>query len=288
MASRAWYYQRSLIEELPKFPINGPLQELEKVTSITFHHTGASVIPDMNHQQEIEFLKRTNRDYWTNRKTGKVNEFGLTGYAIGYNWAVFESGRIYELRGFKYRCAANGTTAFNEPSTAILVITGFTEVPTEAQVQSVRNLCFDLNTVYGRQLEHKGHRDWKPTECPGNIQYKLVKSGYYLPVDEPITTEPEPTLPVGKEFNGMLFNCFEGTARWTVLFWNGVELKWISSSRSYNLLKEVTPIKSLNDDTELFDIIQDSKTIGKYPTVDNGLTSTLNAPQLNAWIMNRG
>ena len=87
--------------------------------------------------------------------------------AIGYNYAVGQSGKIYRLRGENASGATSGDfdndgIPENNEARAILWIGGLGQTPTEAALRSIAQLIADdprLVTV---------HSDHKSTGCPGD------------------------------------------------------------------------------------------------------------------------
>lgn len=96
---------------------------------------------------------------------------------IGYNFLVFQSGRIYEGRGWD-RVGAH-TAGHNSRSVGIcLVINADTTPPHDAIIEAVQNLIGTgirlgkIEPLY----ELKGHRDYASTRCPGRHVYTMLGS----------------------------------------------------------------------------------------------------------------
>ena len=111
---------------------------------------------------------------------------GTRGWSdIAYSFAVApRSGRVYELRGWGAKPGA--TKGYNHLSYAIVIIgdTGQQKVSKEC-VDSVHALI-----RLGQSLGHitpdanvRGHRDVKPTACPGDSAYTAIVEKQPVPVE---------------------------------------------------------------------------------------------------------
>lgn len=255
-------------------PVAGP-GFLFPIRDITFHWPGSDKpYGIMDEVREGQFLRNIQNDYLTNR-----------GYSIGYSYAFFQSGRVYEVRGTSIRCAANGEAAWNLYGIAYFCVLGRGEIPTPAMENALRATTRELDVFTGKVIPHKGHRDWKPTECCGELLYGRVKAGHYHyrepepPIVKPPTNPPTP--PVGKKGKPkMLLSYNDGIQGVTQLFWDGVSLKWYKSGRTANLLKLSKPEEAFVTTEELIDLINDSTCVGNCPWT----FPTLEA----AWVKNGG
>lgn len=89
---------------------------------------------------------------------------------IAYNWLVFQSGRIYEGRGWDWTGAH--TEGQNSKSVGIcLVIDGTTTVPTDAAVEAVREILETGVRIGALAPDHRlaGHGDFARKDCPGAL-----------------------------------------------------------------------------------------------------------------------
>ncbi|RME20212.1 MAG: N-acetylmuramoyl-L-alanine amidase [Deltaproteobacteria bacterium] len=147
--------------------------DLNALRYITLHYIGADGVDLSDIPQ---FLRNAQLDYVLNR-----------GYSLGYNSAVDPDGGEWEIRGFDYRCAANGSQATNIPSYAILLMLPNTwSVPPPAQIEGVRQLVAKIRATAAAAgnddfLEINGHRDLKATSCPGDIIYDMIQDGTFEP-----------------------------------------------------------------------------------------------------------
>lgn len=142
-------------------------------TAVIIHYTAASTTPE-SESTVAAYLRRIQRDYAANR-----------GYSIGYNWCVDRHGRVWELRGDDYKCAANGnTTTNNDP--AILCLVDAADPANEPMTAAIQDIVTHCEKQAGRSLTVKGHRDVRATSCPGDGLYGQVTAGTFRP------TAPEP------------------------------------------------------------------------------------------------
>ena len=158
----------------PAYPVSSSSwMDINALSYITLHYIGADGV---NLSDIPQFLRNAQLDYVLNR-----------GYSLGYNSAVDEDGEEWEIRGFDYRCAANGTQATNIPSYSIVLLLPNTwSVPPTAQIDGVRNLVSKIRATAaaagnGDFLEINGHRDLKPTSCPGDPIYTMIQNGTFEP-----------------------------------------------------------------------------------------------------------
>ena len=86
---------------------------------------------------------------------------------IGYGWVLFESGRLYEGRGFEVQ-AAHCPGHNDEPSVS-LAGDYTSRPPTLLQRRTFKQLQSALGTP-----EAAGHRDGFPTACPGDAAYEAL------------------------------------------------------------------------------------------------------------------
>jgi hypothetical protein len=123
---------------------------------------------------------------------------------IGYQYLVDESGRVYEGRWSgtdgdpAHDGAGNGVTAahvagYNSANLGIAMVGTFSEQPPTSSAQrSLESLLADLARRHGIDPQGSGpytnpatgatwdgpnvaaHRDWAPTECPGEALYALL------------------------------------------------------------------------------------------------------------------
>lgn len=170
--------------QLPSQPIrSGSAMSISSLRYITIHYNGGNLDLDGkdNVYQDSDFiqiLRNTQNGYLTSR-----------GYSLGYNSAIAPNGDEWEIRGLRYRCAANGCTAVNKPGYAIIImLPSITATPTQAQIQGALAAIARVRAAVKaagnpHTLTINGHRDVRPlcgsggTACPGDKLYQLIKNG---------------------------------------------------------------------------------------------------------------
>ncbi|MGW2371648.1 GH25 family lysozyme [Kitasatospora sp. NPDC001683] len=98
---------------------------------------------------------------------------------IAYNELVCEHGYRFEGRGHNVWSGANGNTELNAQHYAICALLGSTgsTVPTDAQLNGLRDAIEDYQANAAAGPEIRGHRDGYPTDCPGGPLYAWVQAG---------------------------------------------------------------------------------------------------------------
>ncbi|MEU4296334.1 GH25 family lysozyme [Kitasatospora aureofaciens] len=98
---------------------------------------------------------------------------------IAYNELVCEHGYRFEGRGHGVRSGANGDQALNAQHYAICALLGSSgsTVPTDAQLQGLRDAIEDYQHNAAAGPEIRGHRDGYSTDCPGDALYAWVQAG---------------------------------------------------------------------------------------------------------------
>jgi hypothetical protein len=96
---------------------------------------------------------------------------------IAYNAVGCPHGYVFEGRGRGRRSAANGTTAGNSGSDATCYLGGEGDEFTEAGKRAMKA---SSNWLTSPGSVRHGHRDWKPTTCPGDTIYGWVTAGQPL------------------------------------------------------------------------------------------------------------
>lgn len=152
---------------------------------MTVHYTGVARV-NRTQDQIASYIKATER-YHMNRDPNMS--------AIGYNFAVDKWGRVWELRGWGFRNAANGTSS-NSASFSVVCLVGVEDVPTSEMVEALRSLYADGCRRFGRSLAVRGHQEHKATSCPGGalmalIRSRSIQSGATIPAP-PAIPEPQP------------------------------------------------------------------------------------------------
>lgn len=233
------------------YPITGPAFEWP-LESLVFHWPGfTSQKQFITPREEADHLRAVQRDYVNNRQPS---------YSIGYNWGFFQSGRVYELRGDTYRCAANGTYATNVKRMAFYVVLSPGERPSRAMTDSIIEMVHWLDGVGKKELPHFRHMDLKATTCPGEVLAPMVLKGdFHWKAPEP----PDPILVPSSTEVEMIINYNKEAENWTALFWNGVDLKWYSSGNVYALQAGARQVDV--NYAILTQLINDSRCVGPCP-----------------------
>ena len=135
------------------------------VKRLTVHHTGehlsASGLSDQAVMRKIERYH--------------VEQLGWA--AIGYHFLIGRNGVIFEGRPLAWRGAHCGG-ANNQHNVGVTII-GYWEdrLPSAQQLSSLEKFLDQLREKHGIPMhECYGHRDWKPTLCPGSALYAWLET----------------------------------------------------------------------------------------------------------------
>lgn len=102
---------------------------------------------------------------------------------IGYHYVAMPNGDVQRGRPRQYEGAH--TQGDNYHTIGICCSNTFMGaiVPTDKMIESVSLLVANLCDIYGLDIQHdvsfnivKGHRDFMPTECPGDNLYKMLQT----------------------------------------------------------------------------------------------------------------
>jgi len=129
------------------------------------------------------------------RKVRAIERFHVAtrGWAgIAYNALVCPHGWVFEGRGVWTMSAANGNTYVNGRWYAVCYLSGKGDRFTAAAKVGFRAAFAWLATEGGAGPRRNGHRDHKPTECPGDVIYRWVHSTDF---STPIPTSEEDDMP---------------------------------------------------------------------------------------------
>ena len=147
-------------------------------TSVTVHWNGGAVDENADPFEVI----RADAQFHINKNWGD-SAHPAYGDGLMYHRMYARDGRVFQTRdddAVLYHCGASG----NSTSFAWQVMTGSGQNATPAQMASLRR---DLAAM---GLPAKGHRDWSPTQCPGDEIYALVYSDWEEE-DMPFSTDPD-------------------------------------------------------------------------------------------------
>ena len=135
------------------------------VTRITLHHTAE--VAGMATRTDAELVKGIQNFHRNTR-----------GWAdIGYHWIIGLHGDVYEGRALNVQGAHAGG-GNNVGNLGISVIGYFTKaLPSSRQMRTTERFLTAQLAHYGVPIaELHGHRDFKPTECPGSTLYAWLQA----------------------------------------------------------------------------------------------------------------
>lgn len=112
------------------------------------------------------------RAYMREIQNFHMNVRGWSDYA--YNYALFQSGRVYAGRTFQYVPASQAP--FNTHGVSLTCNIGTGDQPSVAMRNTMREFVRWAEKYAGHDLHVKGHRDVNQTSCPGDRLYRLVPS----------------------------------------------------------------------------------------------------------------
>jgi hypothetical protein len=223
---QAWVPDPSFRDSVPAAP--------KKKVGVVIHYPG---VIEGNYKEIHDVVAAVRGQQASYRRT--------RGYDLGYNYVVDQQGRTAVVRGL-YKSAANGTTDGNNWYLAIQILVDPDEGLNAFNVLAVQRIIHHLRTVEGYDPAILGHRNVKPTGCPGDQIYAWMKAGGFEPKPEewpenrfnpwagrygPLPSTPKPTLHGGETGNyvvsylqGVLINEFgqvitdpDGTYGWSTV-----------------------------------------------------------------------
>ena len=103
-------------------------------------------------------------------------------------------GTVFEGRGLLLQTGANGTNASNRDYLAICLLIGPGQTPTEAMVEAARSRIAIVRHFQPQATKIVGHKDLKPTTCPGPEVTRMIRAGMFNP-DAGDITIPKPDSP---------------------------------------------------------------------------------------------
>ncbi len=134
------------------------------VTRITIHHTDEHA--GMHDRSDVDVVRKIE-----NYHRGPERRWA----AIGYHYLVGKDGKVYEGRPVKYQGAHCGDNAHN---LGISMIGDYQHhLPNSRMLQVLKAFLDDQRTRYSVPTRRVyGHRDIKPTICPGDALYAWVRA----------------------------------------------------------------------------------------------------------------
>jgi hypothetical protein len=107
---------------------------------------------------------------------------------IAYPWAVGQTGRIYQLRGWGVQ--GGHTEGWNSRSHAVLWIGGQDATPSPAALTSIQTVCAEHRRRYGGWV--RPHNSAAATSCPGVTLTRLTLEGFFSTTQAPPPIKEEP------------------------------------------------------------------------------------------------
>jgi len=215
----------------PANPVTGPAFEPGRVKWIVLHYGGVDW-SESRLRDPVRAWRDKQRDYSHRR-----------GYSIGYQWGVDRDGELWELRGFDFRNAANGTTWPGSPLTAefggvnpnhltvsMHVLLPLSGAYTPEQLAGVRACVAMIWQRLGRKVPVVPHSDINRTSCPGDPLRTAISGGSVLPVDPTPEPLPTPEPPGGPTVDQLICiaRCTEGAITATCAVWAGGYKTWVA------------------------------------------------------------
>jgi hypothetical protein len=159
-----------------------PKIQKRKVKELTIHYTGVPGPITVDGKKIAQLIKNTETNHLARREDNMS--------AIGYNFLIDKNGTIWEGRGWDYRNGANGNLEGNMSSISVCVLVGIRDNKlTQPVVDAIRSLREEaekkMKVVKKRKISVRGHRDHKPTSCPGERIYTMIQEGVF---NQPVGT----------------------------------------------------------------------------------------------------
>jgi len=136
-----------------------------RISRMTLHHTAA--LPGQDRLSDAELVRGIQRFHRDRR-----------GWAdIGYHWLIGFDGNVYQGRVTSAQGAHAGA-GHNAHNLGISVLGDFTKVlPARRQLRTVQIFLDRQLARYAIPIERLyGHRDFKPTQCPGDRLYAWLQA----------------------------------------------------------------------------------------------------------------
>lgn len=163
---------------------------------------------------------------------------------IAYNYLGCPHNYLFEGRGYDRRSSANGDTYPNSVSFAIQAMWGDkagARVPDNLK-RSVRYGIDLLRSKGGASNKLLGHRDWKPTSCPGDELYAWVQQGcplpYTAPPPPPVTGDDMPLNDTDLvKIKNIVVDAVRDYALWEVLYGLETEDEKAEAREAYSIAR---------------------------------------------------
>jgi hypothetical protein len=162
------YHKKASDWELPKMEVashtNSPPLPWDTIDKIAFHYTGGDTV---------------NRDTAKHLQASQSYYARVRGYSLGYNCAIDQDGVVWEIRGERFKCAAN--KGRNDETFAIHMLVDGQNPANPAMVAAARWM---VTQIRNRSLNHisiVGHNDIGNTQCPGLGISEQIRLGVFEP-----------------------------------------------------------------------------------------------------------
>ena len=177
------------------YPVDGPLTIWRNIDTHALHYTGADDLIDGDPGEDwggmAQYLANIQRSYERNR-----------GYSIGYWFGFDQRGHVWELRGYKYKSAAN--LGWNHRTAPYLLLVDGQDMASPMMVESVNLVMAETNRRAGRTCQTKPHRDIGSTQCPGTGVTVQHRAGVFhaattpppIPIPPPLATGDDMLHPI--------------------------------------------------------------------------------------------
>lgn len=173
MQGSQYYSRADWGSRMPSLPDS--VQDIGRVPRVIIHHAWRPhVEATAGFDNELKAVRGVETYHTAAKPAGRAWS------AIGYNFLVSQTGRIYEGRGFGK--AGAHTLGQNSKSLGIcLLIDGDKYLPTPEAIEAVRDVIREaaeqeyVVPVY----DLKGHRDYQSYKtCPGNLVYPRLREWF--------------------------------------------------------------------------------------------------------------
>ena len=164
---------RSTWTGLPNARAGRPLK-LNELDGLTLHWPGASSKANYGSPTLAQTTERL-RGY-------RAGHLARGWRDIGYNYAIDQAGRIFDLTGLT-RGAHAGTNRGNMRTVGVLLIVSGREQPTPEMLEALDSLHTWILSKSPRARRRYVHKEWKATQCPGPYLSKLA--GTFTPAELP-------------------------------------------------------------------------------------------------------
>jgi hypothetical protein len=185
-----WHTRDEWVE--PGYPVTGPAFDASSVEFIVVHY-GAVPWSEERLRDSVRYWRDTQRYYVDSR-----------GYSIGYQIGVDRAaGDLWELRGFAFRNAANGSLSQSSPyyenlapnpnhkTVSIHVILPMSGEYLPHQLDGCRAAVALIRARCAKHLPVIPHSDVVSTTCPGDPMRRAIAEGLLEPSPPPPPIPPE-------------------------------------------------------------------------------------------------